>query len=162
MVIYSHALFSWFLFEHRRPAARGRIACALRGRGESVCQGLVGPGTQLMVLDFLRGLAAIHPVLHAEKRVAASLEDTAELECPGDGGLGREEPKDLHGVASKPIDQDRDAEPFTRPGPGVDQDLGKRQHSFDAETNISNQIRVRLVDRGNRGKQKLANHESDC
>ena len=122
----------------------------------------MGPGAQLMLLDFLRSVAAIHPVLHAEKRVAACLEDTAELERPGDGSLGREEPKDLHGVAGKPIDQDGDAEPFARPGPGVDQDLGKRQHSFDAEADISNQIGVRLVDRGNRGKQKLAGHESDC
>lgn len=54
----------------------------------------------------------IHEVLHAQKRVTASLEDSTELEGPWDLGGCREEPEHLHRVAGEPAREHGQPEAF--------------------------------------------------
>lgn len=47
----------------------------------------------------------IHPILHAQKRITAHLENTTQLERPGNLARGRKEPDHLHHVTRQPAHQ---------------------------------------------------------
>lgn len=62
---------------------------------------------------------AVHQVLYANADVTNGLEDTAELEGPGNGRFRGKEPEHLHRIANEPVDEDGEAETFTRTSLGV-------------------------------------------
>jgi hypothetical protein len=108
-----------------------------------------------------RLLIAVHGILNAQISIAERLERAAQLEGQGDGGLGGEEPKHLHGVADQPAGEDRHAEALARLGAVVGQDLRDGENRFDAETDEADQRRVRAIDPRQRRQEELAEAEAD-
>lgn len=88
--------------------------------------------------------------LEAQVEVANALEDTTELERPGDGLCAVEEVAHLHGITENPCRDDGDSEALARAGSVVGNDLRDREGSFDGESAVANEanIELRFSDRG--------------
>lgn len=88
--------------------------------------------------------------LEAQVEIANALEDTTELERPGDGLCAVEEVAHLHGITENPCRDDRDSEALARAGSVVGNDLRDREGSFDGESAVANEadVELRLSDRG--------------
>lgn len=111
---------------------------------------------------YLRGLAiAVNVVLNTEECVAGALEDTADLEGPGNGGGCSEEPVKLHSVTNNPASDNRQSEPLARFGSQVGEDLGDRKGRFNGETDRSDGTGVNVVEAGNMRQEQFENDEAD-
>lgn len=116
---------------------------------------------QGVTLD-LRDLAiAVDVVLNTEECVAGALEDTADLEGPGNGGGGSEEPVKLHSVTNDPAGDNRQSESLARLGSQVGEDLGDREGRFNGETDGSDGAGVYVVEAGNVRQEQFENDEAD-
>ena len=116
------------------------------------------PGVHLdgVVLDRLDGALAVHDVLHAQVAVAAALEHGAQLEGQRDRALRREEVEELHGVAADPAQEHGHPEALAGPRPRVGEDLRHGEHGFDAEADVAQERRVRVVDGPPRRQDEFA------
>lgn len=99
---------------------------------------------------FRWGVASEEVELEAQVEVAHTLEDTTELERPGDGLCAVEEVTHFHSVTENPCRNNGESEALARAGLVVGEDLRDREDSFDGESDVAKEadIESRLSDRG--------------
>lgn len=88
------------------------------------------------------GATGEHPVLDAQVGIANTLEDTTELERPGDRIRAHKEVAHLAAVTNDPSSQDGDTESFARTRSVVGQNLRDGESGLDGETDAAQQADI--------------------
>lgn len=91
-----------------------------------------------------------HEVLDAQVAVTDALEDTAQLESPGNRVRAHEEVAHLAAITNNPSGQHGESEALARARSVVGEDLGHGESGLDGETNAAQQadIGAEVGDRG--------------
>lgn len=120
----------------------------------------VWPHAKFVALDD-RFSITVHPILEAQVKVAAHLENTTELERPRDFTGGCEEPSHLHNVTSNPAGEHGEPEALARSQSVVREDLRHGQCGFDREAGYPKTGRVDDIYTGECGEHELVAHKGD-
>lgn len=102
----------------------------------------------------------VNVVLNTKECVARALEDTADLEGPGDGSGRGEKPVKLHGITNDPTGDNRQSESLAGLCAQIGKYLGDREGRFHRETDGTDGAGVDVVETGNVRQEQFENDEA--